>query len=44
MKAESTLTPAQEASTIQDIINYLKSPDTTKLNSIYKNVSARGGK
>ncbi len=41
MKAATTLTPAEETSMIQDIVNYLKSPDTTKLNSIYKNVSAR---
>jgi hypothetical protein len=44
MKATTNLTPAQEASMITDIVNYLKSPDTTKLNSIYKNVSARGNK
>ena len=41
MKTATTLTPAQEQSMVQAIIDYLKTPSSAKLNAINKNISAR---
>jgi hypothetical protein len=43
MKVE-TLTKAENATMTSDIVSYLKNPQTTKLNTIYSNISKRGGR
>ncbi len=41
MKAATSLTPAQEAGMVKDIVNYLKAPNPSQLGGIYKNITAR---
>ena len=39
-----TLTKAQNTSMTQDIISYLKNPQTAVLNNVYSNISKRGSR